>query len=79
MSIADAPQPAQPNRRQQFTRRLRILSARLRALMWKAVRLTTRHFLAGFGYTAGTWAAAEILGHATTGISPLMLLWHLVQ
>ncbi|MEV0695071.1 hypothetical protein [Streptomyces sp. NPDC050388] len=75
MSIADAPQPAQPNRRQQFTRRLRILSARLRALMLKAVRLTSRHFLAGFGYASGAWAAAEILGHATTGVSPLMLLW----
>ncbi|MGK5696968.1 hypothetical protein ACSNOJ_29465 [Streptomyces sp. URMC 128] len=79
MSIADAPQPAQPNRHQRFTRRMRILSARLRALMWKAVRLTTRHFLAGFSYTAGTWAATELLGHATIGASPLMLLWHLVQ
>lgn len=79
MSIADAPQPAQPNRRQRFSRRVRILGARLRGLMWKAVRLTTRHFLAGFGSTASAWAAAEILGHATTGASPLMLLWHLVQ
>ncbi|CQR59370.1 hypothetical protein [Streptomyces leeuwenhoekii] len=79
MSIADAQQPARPNRRQRFTRRVRILSACLRALMWRAVRLSTRHFLAGFAYTAGTWAATEVLGHATVGASPLMLLWHLVQ
>lgn len=79
VSIADAPQPAQPDRRQRFTRSMRILSARLRALMWKAVRLTTRHFLAGFGYTVGTWAATELLGHAMIGASPLVLLWHLVQ
>jgi hypothetical protein len=46
---------------------MRILSVRLRALMRKVVRLTIRHFLAGFGYTTGTWVAAEILGHATTG------------
>jgi hypothetical protein len=79
VSIADAPQPAQPNRRQRFTRRMRILSARLRTLMWKAVRLTTRHFLAGFGYTAATWAGTELLGHATIGASPLMMLWHHIQ
>ncbi|WP_411575215.1 hypothetical protein [Streptomyces fradiae] len=79
VSIADAQQPAQPDRRQRFAGRMRILSARLRALTWRAVRLTTRHFLAGFAYTAGSWVATEVLGHATIGASPLMLLWHLVQ
>ncbi|WP_223778839.1 hypothetical protein [Streptomyces sp. 135] len=58
---------------------MRILSARLRALMWRAVRLASRAFLAGVAYTAGAWVATEVLGHATIGASPLMLLWHLVQ
>ncbi|MFJ4568994.1 hypothetical protein ACIP4U_36150 [Streptomyces caelestis] len=58
---------------------MRILSARLRALMWKAVRLTTRHFLAGFSYTIGARAATELLGHATTGTSPFLLLWQQIQ
>ncbi|MGA5558933.1 hypothetical protein [Streptomyces lavendulocolor] len=75
MSIADAPQPAQPNRRQRLARRIRIGGARLRPLAWKGVRLTARQFLAGFGYTAGAAAAAELLGHVAVRSSPLMLLW----
>ncbi|MGA5171048.1 hypothetical protein [Streptomyces lavendulocolor] len=46
----------------------------------EGVRLTARQFLAGFGYTAGAAAAAELLGHVAVGSSPLMLLWqYLVQ
>jgi hypothetical protein len=57
-----------------------IVSARLRPLAWKGVRLTARQFLAGFGYTAGAAAAAELLGHVAVGSSPLMLLCqYLVQ
>jgi hypothetical protein len=56
------------------------VSARLRPLAWKGVRLTARQFLAGLGYTAGAAAAAELLGHVAVGSSPLMLLrQYLVQ
>ncbi|OEJ20972.1 hypothetical protein AS594_39995 [Streptomyces agglomeratus] len=54
--------PVPLNRRDRVTRRLRIVGARLRALAWKAVRLSTWQFLKGFGYTVGAWAAAELLG-----------------
>jgi hypothetical protein len=42
VSIAEAPQPAQPNRRRRLARRIRIVSARLRPLTWKGARLTVR-------------------------------------
>ncbi|MEU0698118.1 hypothetical protein ABZ349_29630 [Streptomyces niveus] len=74
MSPTDASQPTPvPSR----SRRLRIVGARLRALVWKAVKLAGEEVVKGFGNKAGSFIAialAMIVLAVILGISPATLL-----
>ncbi|MFJ4917692.1 hypothetical protein [Streptomyces sp. NPDC088726] len=74
MSPTDASQPTPaPNR----SRRLRVVGARLRALAWKAVKLTGEEAVKGFGNKAGALlavATAVVVLAVILGVSPATLL-----
>ncbi|MFJ9250360.1 hypothetical protein [Streptomyces sp. NPDC101776] len=53
--------PAGPNRSQRLARRLRIITARTRAIVWKLVKLSVEEFVKGFANKAGA-TTALVLG-----------------
>ncbi|WP_327692400.1 hypothetical protein [Streptomyces sp. NBC_00459] len=64
---------ANPNRAHRLTRRLRIMTARMRAITWKLVTLSGEEFVKGFANKAGG-IAALVLGVAVVayvlGVDP---------
>ncbi|MFE0776420.1 hypothetical protein [Streptomyces sp. NPDC058861] len=53
--------PARPDWRRRFVQRLRLLTARTRAIAWKLVKLSGEEFVKGFANKAGA-VTALILG-----------------
>ncbi|MEV5089464.1 hypothetical protein AB0N18_16395 [Streptomyces griseoincarnatus] len=65
--------PAGPNRSQRLARRLRIITARTRAIAWKLVKLSIKEFVKGFAKKAGAITASVvgvIVGAYALGIDP---------
>jgi hypothetical protein len=52
--------PVRPDRSRRLIRRLRVIAARIRAIAWKAVKLSGEEFVKGFANKTGGLAALAL-------------------
>lgn len=72
---------AGPNRSQRLARRLRVITARTRAIAWKVVKLSVEEFVKGFANKAGAITALVLGAVAITyvlGVDPADAVRHVL-